>query len=1281
MRVRKLRMSTSGRTILATLGFVAVSFVVMIIIVVNILFSSNIERLKRADTESANRLTASIKDSFDNTARFLSLAQQSFAELDLYDDHAHESIGKILTTLLELNPDAHSAWVVVEPGIHHEDRHCITEYLQLDGSIIAYNATKIGGYLETPESAQWYFAPLQNGKAHIETLRQYVYGNGHGHGTVYFATISVPIVANGSIIGVCGIDVSYKDMIDLLPLQDKQDRVVILLTRNMTVLHAADSELIGRNLADFAYADYVGMRRAIAGGELYVKELEGIKTRERSLVYLQPIRAGFNGNQESLYLLIGTPLSALFADTYNIVYLLVTTSLICMVFILAITFLNIRRLIKPIHTLTRQAQQITQGDYGVEIFGPADAKADEKNEVAVLRNAFKRVMYELNDNLHTVEKRVQERTHELTKLNKYIKKLMESTTNVSILMDRNCHVLYCSDNLLPLLRVGDFSDIKGVSWGSILDKFPDPHYAARGRQRLNRILSGETRFVEDDSMVWLDGSSHLYRIIYSQVRDDDDNLEGIVIVMLDLTDVRQEEAQRRQDDMMHKTTVPCFVLNEKGEIVATNDAFVRVFELPADISPEETDTIFPLIQPEFQPDGMRTDELRCSMIDSAIKDGFSQTNVQLRKYDGTPVYMLINAARISWAFDQRLVVYFHDRTDLLLREAEVRESLERERELRLENEAALAASEAKSQFLANMSHEIRTPMNAVLGMSELLLQENLNDRQSRYVSDIRTSAEALLEIINDILDVAKIQSGKLSLLPVHFDFGLMIGNISSIVRFIVEDKGVSYVPEIKGELPECIYGDDVRLRQVLLNLLGNAVKFTKAGNVKLTVSTTAESIFFEVRDSGIGIKEEDIEKLFGAFEQFDSQRNRDKTGTGLGLSITKALVELMGGSISVESVYGEGSSFLIEIPLVLGDKSQIRRADGSDVVIYAPEARILVVDDNSINLNVARGLLQLCGITAETASSGRQAIDLVSANDYDIVFMDQMMPEMDGLETTGVIRGSGIETPIIALTACAILGTKERMLEAGMDDYLTKPIVSSQLKQMLLKWLPAEKQQRPPSLPDATVGGGPDSGGGPDPGDALFWERIGRIGGLSMSVGLDRVDGQREVYRSILRLMLKEVEKCDRNLSAFLADGDMDNFRIEVHSMKGSLANIGVAELSDKAYALELASGEDDIPYCAANLPPLLQELDGLSRQIAEAFALGSAGDEPADVPPELHPIFESLTEAFHETDIIVIDECLEQLAALSLTGSLGDEIEQLTDAVIMTDFDFAREIMRRLIA
>ena len=1273
MRIMNLRMSTSGRMILATLVFVALSFIAMILIVVNILFSSSVEQLKKADTENANRLTASMKESFDSTARFLSLAQRSFGELDIFDDNAHESIGKILTTLLELNPDAHSAWVAVEPGIHHEDRHCVTEYLQLDGSIVANTHTKIGEYLITPGAAPWYHEPLRTGNPHIETLRLYDYGNGHG--TVYNATISVPILAQGNIIGVCGIDVIYKDMLDLLSLQDEQNRAVMLLTPSMTVLHAADSELIGKNLADFAYEDLIGMRRAISNGEHYVNELMSIRTGEKSLVYLQPIRAGFDEAQAPLYLLIGTPLSTLYADTYSIVFLHVTAGLICMIFILAVIFLNIRKIIKPIHTLTRQAQQITAGDYGVEIFGPAGCKVDEKNEVAVLRNAFIQVMHALQDNLHTVENRVLERTQELTKLNNYVKMLMESTTNVSILIDKDLHVLYSSNNFLSLLQLRDFADIRGVLWSTVLDKLPDTDYAARSMKRMNRILNGEGRFVEDDFMVWPDGSSHLYRIIYSQVKDDDNNLDGIVIVMLDLTDVRQEEAQRRQDDMMHKTTVPCFVLNDKGEIVATNDEFVRVFKIPADVPLEESDTVFSILEPEFQPDGRKTEEVRRNVVENGIKDGFAQVDVQLRKCDGTPMHMLVNAARISWLSDQRLVVFFYDRTDLLQREAEVRESLERERELRLENEAALAASEAKSQFLANMSHEIRTPMNAVLGMSELLLQENLNDRQSRYVSDIKISAEALLEIINDILDVAKIQSGKLSLLPVHFDFGQLIENISSIVRFIVEDKGISFVPDIRGELPECVYGDDVRLRQVLLNLLGNAVKFTRAGSVKLTVSTTAKSIFFKVSDSGIGIKEEDIGKLFDSFEQFDSQNNRDKKGTGLGLSITKALVELMGGSIDVESVYGEGSSFLIEIPLVLGDKSQIRRADGSDVVIYAPEARILVVDDNSINLNVARGLLQLCGITAETASSGRQAIDLINENDYDIVFMDQMMPEMDGLETTGVIRGAGIGVPIIALTACAVLGTKELMLEAGMDDYLTKPIISSNLKRILLKWLPPEKQQQPPSLPDKTGGGDVDSG------DDLFWEKIRQIDGLSMSVGLDRVDGQREVYKSILRLMLKESEKCDRNLRAFLADGDMNNFRIEVHSMKGSLANIGVAELSKRAYELELASGRDDISYCANNLLALLTDINELSRQIAEAFSLVCVDDAPADVPPELHPIFESLTEAFHETDIIVIDECLERLAALSLTGSLGDEIEQLTDAVIMTDFDFAREIMRRLIA
>jgi len=381
----------------------------------------------------------------------------------------------------------------------------------------------------------------------------------------------------------------------------------------------------------------------------------------------------------------------------------------------------------------------------------------------------------------------------------------------------------------------------------------------------------------------------------------------------------------------------------------------------------------------------------------------------------------------------------------------------------------------------------------------------------------------------------------------------------------------------------------------------------------------------------------------------------------------------MGGRIEVESVYGQGTSFHVEIPALLGDEASIRRAESSnDLVVYAPEAKILVVDDNAVNLNVASGLLRLCKIAAVTASSGRKAIELVKRNNYDIVFMDHLMPEMDGLETTRAIREMGIETPIIALTASAVLGTKELMIAAGMDDYLSKPILISHLKTILSKWLPADKQLRAPPTdhaPDRELSNS----------RAEFWARIGQIEGLSVSQGLDRVDGQRDSYENTLKLMIREIAKCDRNLSEFLAAGDMQSFHIEVHGIKSSLANIGAIKLGNLARELEKASGRNDSAFCAAYIPPLLRGLDDLRLRLEEAFSATSRGGGAIELPPELPPIFERLTEAFREMDIVAIDEGVERLAALSLTGALGDGIGQIADAAIMSDFESAIEVIQKL--
>ncbi len=370
------------------------------------------------------------------------------------------------------------------------------------------------------------------------------------------------------------------------------------------------------------------------------------------------------------------------------------------------------------------------------------------------------------------------------------------------------------------------------------------------------------------------------------------------------------------------------------------------------------------------------------------------------------------------------------------------------------------AAKAKSQFLANMSHEIRTPMNAVIGMSELLLAAPLDTKQFGYVHDIKTSATSLLGIINDILDFSKIESGKLGLVPVHYNFHLFVENISSMITYLSSEKGLTFLVETPENMPAYLYGDDVRLRQALLNILGNSIKFTKEGFIKLAVTVKESTLQFDMSDSGIGMKEHDIERLFSAFEQVDKLKNRNIQGTGLGLSITKGLIEMMGGSVSVDSLYGEGSVFHVEIPLVLGDPSLAEGDEPVFTFISAPDAKVLLVDDNQINLNVGTGFLGLCDIVCDTAMNGVEAIEKMKQVEYDLVFMDHMMPVMDGIEATIQIRKMGGKyesIPIIALTANAIAGAKEMCLASGMNDFLSKPIEKIFLNHMLDAWLPKEK--------------------------------------------------------------------------------------------------------------------------------------------------------------------------------------------------------------------------------
>ena len=388
--------------------------------------------------------------------------------------------------------------------------------------------------------------------------------------------------------------------------------------------------------------------------------------------------------------------------------------------------------------------------------------------------------------------------------------------------------------------------------------------------------------------------------------------------------------------------------------------------------------------------------------------------------------------------------------------------------LELEKDAADDANRAKSNFLANMSHEIRTPINAIIGMDEMILRSSDNDVITRYALNIQSAGKTLLSIINDILDFSKIESGKMELVPVEYDFASVLNDVVNMTIAKANDKGLKYELDVDPDVPSVFRGDEIRIRQIILNITNNAIKYTEKGSVRTNITFDKERnmLVIRVADTGMGIRDEDLEKLFSSFQRLDETKNRNIEGTGLGLNITRQLVEMMGGKINVESEYGKGSVFTVKVLQEVVDDTPIgnynERLKESQGVkeefkakLIAPDAKILIVDDNEMNLSVITELMSDTKIKTKVALSGKQCIEMLRDESFDMIFLDQMMPEMSGVQTLEAIRKEHLadDTPVIALTADAIVGAKEAYVKEGFNDYLSKPVMYDELEEMLRNYL------------------------------------------------------------------------------------------------------------------------------------------------------------------------------------------------------------------------------------